>query len=82
MTMDNLAQAKEFLRQADALADQAHALLDPIARVAIDSKSAIEIRRVAELMPPGFHRSELRVIAGQLERGEIQPAELSTVGFR
>ncbi len=80
--MDNLDQAKELLSQAEALTDEAHALLNPIARAAIDSKSITEIRQVADLMPSAFYRTELRVMAGQLERGELRSDELSTVGFR
>lgn len=79
---DIIKRAQKLLDDADTLTTQAIALLDPIACAAIETKSATEIRKVADLMPSVFHRTEMRLLAGQLERGELSPSAVSTVGFR
>lgn len=56
-----IAKAHELEKQIDGLVKEQHRLLDPICKEAVDSKDEDKIKALIEKLPPGYHRTELRV---------------------
>ena len=62
--------AEAIQKRIDAMYDEIDELLEPIAKLGTASKDPTEIRALADVLPRGFYRSELRTLAFQIELGK------------
>jgi hypothetical protein len=59
--------AEAINKHIDDLYNDIDFLLTPIVKLGIGSTDPVEIRALADLLPRGFYRSELRTLANVLE---------------
>jgi hypothetical protein len=64
---ETIKRANDLLAQVEKLQDEIDTLLSPIADYAAQSEDPIEIARVMDILPRGFHRSELRTLLRYME---------------
>lgn len=56
-----ITKANELTEQVRALGKQIDGILDPVVTEAMARGSKAELEELLRLLPPGYHRSELRV---------------------
>lgn len=65
---DAIAKAEKINKQIEELYNQVDDLLTPVVDTIKGSTDPVAIRALADLLPGGFYRSELRTLANMLER--------------
>jgi len=63
-----IVKAEKTMEKVDKLLRDIDDLLTPVADLVKGSQDPVEIRALADLLPAGFYRSELRTLALFIER--------------